>query len=192
MFIGIVNNIGAVSNKTRTTLVIKTDKNFLARLEKGMSVAVDGICLTVVAHNKNSFEVNTMPETINKTNIKYLRSGNLVNLELPATANSFLSGHILEGHIDTTGRLRSLTKKNNSRTLKISIPKPFLRYIVAKGSIAVNGISLTVVEVDKDYFSVGIIPYTWKKTMFHVIRAGDMVNVEVDILAKYVEKLFQP
>ena len=191
MFIGIINNLGTVSNKTKASLIIKTDKDFLARLEKGMSVAVGGICLTVVAQNKNSFEVNVMPETINKTNIKYLRLGNMVNLELPTTLNSFLSGHIIQGHVDVTGKLQSLTKKNNSHILKISIPSSLLKYIVTKGSIAVNGISLTVIEVNKNYFSVGIIPHTWKETMLHTIKTGDVVNVEVDILAKYVEKLLK-
>src|SRR3989344_1387113 len=188
MFTGIINNLGRVLIKNKNVLIIKTEKGFLARLEKGISVAVDGICLTVVAYNKNSFEVDIMPETANKTNIKYLRSEDLVNLELPATTNSFLSGHIVEGHIDGIGRLQNLTKKNNSHILKISLPNFLLKYIVVKGSVAVNGISLTVIEVSKDYFKVGIIPHTWQGTMLHTIRVGDVVNIEVDILAKYIEK----
>ena len=191
MFIGIINNLGRVFSKNKNVLIIKTEKDFLDCLEEGISVAVDGICLTVVAYNKNFFEVNIMPETANKTNIKYLQSGDLVNLELPATANSFLSGHIVEGHIDGTGRLQSLTKKNNSHILKISLPNYLLKYIVVKGSIAINGISLTVMEVTKKYFTIGIIPHTWVTTMLHTIRVGDVVNVEVDILAKYVEKLLK-
>lgn len=190
MFTGIITNQGIVSNKTKISLTIKTDEDFLIQLEKSMSVAIDGICLTVVASNKSSFEVNIMPETIKRTNIKYLQSGNLVNLELPARVNSFLSGHIVEGHIDATGKLQSLNKKNNSHILKIS-SNSILKYIVEKGSIAINGISLTVIEVTKNYFTVGIIPHTWATTMLHTLKVGDIVNLEVDILAKYVEKLLK-
>lgn len=189
MFTGIITHLGRVLNKTKTSLIIKTNNDFLGRLEKGTSVAIDGICLTVVTSNKNSFEVNVMPETASRTNIQYLPSGNLVNLELPITANSFLSGHIVQGHIDGTGRLQGITKKNNSHILKFSITNSLSKYVVEKGSIAVNGISLTVIEADKNYFTVGIIPHTWKKTMLYTIRVGDAVNLEVDILAKYVEKL---
>ena len=191
MFTGIITNLGTVFSKTKTSLMIKTDKDFLTRLEKGASVAIDGICLTVVNYNKNSFEVNVMPETVNRTNIQYLQSENLVNLELPTTANSFLSGHIVQGHIDGTGRLQGIIKKNNSHILKFSIPNSLSKYIVEKGSIAVNGTSLTVIEVAKSYFTVGIISHTWAKTMLHTIKVGDFVNVEVDILAKYVYKFLK-
>jgi len=190
MFTGIITHLGRVfNNKSKTSLIIKTDKDFLTRLEKGVSVAIDGICLTVVTYNKNCFEVNVISETANRTNIRYLQLENLVNLELPTTANSFLSGHIVQGHIDGTGRLQSITKKNNSHILKFSIPNSLSKYIVEKGSIAVNGISLTVIEAAKNYFTVGIIPHTWKKTMVHTMKIGDFVNIEVDILAKYLEKL---
>ncbi|MBI2617000.1 riboflavin synthase [Candidatus Gottesmanbacteria bacterium] len=191
MFTGIITHLGTVFNKTETSLIIKTDKDFLTGLEKGTSVAIDGICLTVVTYNKNSFGVNIMSETTNRTNIQYLQSGNLVNLELPTTANSFLSGHIVYGHIDGTGRLQSIVKNNNSYILKFSIPNSLSKYVVEKGSIAVNGISLTVIKSAENYFTVGIIPHTWEKTMLHTIKAGDAVNVEIDILAKYVEKLLK-
>ncbi|MBI3366379.1 riboflavin synthase [Candidatus Roizmanbacteria bacterium] len=191
MFTGIITHLGTVFNKTETSLIIKTDKNFLTGLEKGTSVAIDGICLTVVTYNKNSFKVNMMPETVNRTNIQYLQSGNLVNLELPTTANSFLSGHIVQGHVDGTGRLQGIIKKNNSYILKFSIPNSLSKYVVEKGSIAVNGISLTVIKSVEDYFTVGIIPHTWEKTMLHTIKIGNAVNVEIDILAKYVEKLLK-
>ncbi len=191
MFTGIITNLGRVFNKTKTSLIIKTDKDFLIGLEKGTSVAIDGICLTVVAYNKSSFKVNVMPETANRTNIQYLQPGNLVNLELPPTANSFLSGHIVQGHIDGTTKLQDIMHQGNSYILKFSIPNSLSKYIIEKGSIAVNGISLTVIEVAKNYFTVGIIPHTWKKTMLHTIKVGGVVNVEIDILAKYVEKLLK-
>lgn len=191
MFTGIITHLGTVFNKSKTSLIIKTDKDFLTGLEKGTSVAIDGICLTVVTYNKNSFEVNVMSETANRTNIQYLQSGNLVNLELPTTANSFLSGHIVVGHIDGTAKLQDIIHQGNSRILKFSNPNSLSKYIVEKGSIAVDGISLTVIEAAKNYFTVGIIPHTWKKTALHTIKVGDAVNVEIDILAKYVEKLLK-
>ena len=191
MFTGIINNLGTVADRTKTSLIIKTDNDFLTGLKKGTSVAIDGICLTVVTHDKNSFKVNIMPETINRTNIQYLHPENLVNLELPTTANSFLSGHIVSGHIDATSRLQSIIKENNSYILKFLISNSLSKYVVEKGSITVNGISLTVIEVTKNYFTVGIIPHTWKKTMLRTIKVGGFVNVEVDILAKYVEKLLK-
>lgn len=191
MFTGIITDLGTVVNKTKTSLLIKTGKDFLAGLEKGRSVAIDGICLTVVTYKKDSFKVNIMPETVSRTNIQYLQLGALVNLELPVTANSFLSGHIVQGHIDGSGKLLSILKKNNSHILKFSIPAPLSKYIVEKGSIAVNGISLTIIEAAKKYFVVGIIPHTWEKTMLYTIKIGDFVNVEIDILAKYVEKLLK-
>jgi len=191
VFTGIINNLGTVVNKTKTSLIIKTDNDFLTGLKKGTSVAIDGICLTVVTYNKNSFKVNIMPETTNRTNIQYLQSEDLVNLELPTTANSFLSGHIVQGHIDGTGRLQSIIKKNNSYILKFSTSNSLSKYVVEKGAITVNGISLTVIKSAKNYFTVGIIPHTWEKTMLHTIKVGDFVNVEVDILAKYIEKLLK-
>lgn len=191
MFTGIITNLGTVFSKNKNVLIIKTDNDFLTGLEKGASVAIDGICLTVVTYNKNSFEVNVMSETANRTNIQYLQSGNLVNLELPTTANSFLSGHIVQGHIDGTAKLQDIIHQRNSHILKLSIPNSLSKYVVEKGSIAVNGISLTVIEVAKGYFTVGIISHTWAKTVLHTIKVGDFVNVEVDILAKYVEKLLK-
>ena len=181
MFTGIITNLGRVVNKTKTSLIIKTDKDFLTRLEKGTSVAIDGICLTVVTYNKNSFEVNVMSETANRTNIQYLQSGNPVNLELPTTANSFLSGHIVQGHIDGTAKLQHIIHQRNSYILKFSIPNSLSKYIVEKGAIAVNGISLTVIEAAKSYFTVGIILQTWVKTVLHTIKVGEFANLEVDI-----------
>ena len=189
MFIGIINNLGTVSDKTETSLIIKTGKSFLARLEKGMSVAVDGICLTVVARDESFFKVNIMPETINKTNIKYLRAGDLVNLELPAKVNSFLSGHIVQGHIDGKGEILNIRKEGNSKIFNIKMPSPkFCRFLVYKGSVAVEGISLTVAKVLKNSFIVKIIPYTLKHTNLRYKKEGNMVNLEFDILAKYLSR----
>jgi riboflavin synthase len=181
--------LGKISEITETKLTIETDADFVDELDSGASVAIDGICLTVVSQDKNSFTVEVMPETANRTNLKSLQPGSLVNLEMPAMPESFLAGHIVQGHIDGTAQLQSITEEGNSRVLKFSIPELISKYIVEKGSIAINGVSLTVIEAEKDYFTVGIIPHTWETTMFHSFKTKDIVNIEVDVLAKYIEKL---
>lgn len=189
MFTGIITHLGRISEKTNNLLTIEVSPDFLAKITKGTSVSVNGICLTVIGTGKDSFKADFIPETAKKTNIKYLQPDNLVNLELPATPITFLSGHIVQGHIDSVTKLISITKAGNSYILKFSIPAKLARYIIEKGSIAINGISLTIIEVNKKYFSVGIIPYTWDSTMLKKIKPGDFVNIEVDILAKYIERL---
>lgn len=191
MFTGIITHLGKVVNKSKNSLVIKSDKELIHSLCKGASIAVDGICLTVVDTAEDSFSINYMPETEKKTNIQYFQTGNTVNLELPATANSLLSGHIVQGHIDGIANLETIIQEGNSYILKFVISQGLSKYIVEKGSIAVNGISLTVIGVGDSYFTVGIIPHTWNNTMLHTVRLGDSVNIEVDILAKYVEKLIK-
>ena len=191
MFTGIITHLGKVVNKSENSLIIKTDKELINSLSEGASVAVNGICLTVVSLTKNSFRIDFMPETAKKTNIKYLQTGSTVNLEPPATANSLLSGHIVQGHIDGTAKLETIIQEGNSYILKLAVSKGSSKYIVEKGSIAVNGISLTVINIGKDFFTVGIIPNTWDKTMLHTVKLGDFFNIEVDILAKYVEKLIK-
>lgn len=189
MFTGIIMHLGKVAEATDTRLVIQTDRDFLKKLSRGMSVAVDGICLTVVAYDKKSFVIDFMPETFKRTNIQYLQKNSLVNLELPANSETFLSGHVVQGHVDAVGKIKSIERKGNSRIFTFSIPENISKYIVEKGSITVNGISLTVIDITKNYFTVGIIPHTWDNTMLHAAKDGDSVNLEVDILAKYLEKL---
>ncbi len=191
MFTGIVTHIGKISKKTNQALKIKADQNFLAKAKKGLSVSVNGICFTVKDNNKDYFKIDFMPETEKKTNIKYLKTNDLVNLEFPVTPSSLISGHILQGHIDTVSKILDIKISGNSRILKLSISNAFAKYIVEKGSIAINGISLTVIKAGKNYFTVGIIPYTWENTMLKFIKIGDFLNIEVDILAKYIEKLLK-
>jgi len=191
MFTGIITHLGRTVNASDNNLIIKTDKKLINSLSKGASIAVNGICLTIVSLTEDSFSIDFMPEAAKKTNIKYLQTGSTVNLEPPATANSLLSGHIVQGHIDGTAKLETIIKEGNSRILKFATSKALTKYIVEKGSIAVNGISLTVIKVGEDFFTVGIIPHTWNKTMLHTIKLDDYFNIEVDILAKYVEKLMK-
>ncbi len=191
MFSGIISNLGQITTKKSKLLQITTDQKFLGFFKKGDSISVNGICLTVIQKNGKSFSADFMLETENKTTLKYLKVGDLVNLELPASPSSFLSGHIVQGHVDTVSRLTDIKKEGNSRILKFEIPFKFLKYIVEKGGVAVNGISLTVISVGKNFFTCGIIPHTWKNTMLNTIKVGDFVNIEVDILGKYLEKLIK-
>lgn len=192
MFTGIITNLGKLTKKEGTIFTFSTDKSFCKKIEGGTSVSINGVCLTVFKKlTPSSFSVEIMPETENKTILVRLKINDLVNLELPATPQSLLSGHIVQGHIDGTAKLAGIIEQKNSYILKFSIPSDLSRYITEKGSIAVNGISLTVIEVKKEHFTVGIIPYTWNNTMLHTIKTGDLANVEVDILAKYMEKLLR-
>ena len=189
MFTGIITHLGRIAKKTDASLLIKTDAELIGQLSKGASIAVNGVCLTVVDLEESSFQVEYMPETADKTNIKYLQADNQVNLELPATASSLLSGHIVQGHVDGVAKLESISGEGNSHILKFSIAKELTKYLVEKGSVTVNGISLTIIACGQDFFTVGIIPHTWDKTMLHSLDSGEFVNLEVDVLAKYIEKL---
>lgn len=187
MFSGIIQYLGKLQKKEDNLFTFKASSSQCLRLDTGVSVAVNGVCLTVITKTADTFSVEVMPETLKKTTLGNLQPGALVNLELPVTPQTFLSGHFIQGHIDGKGKVVSLTKDRNSRIITISYPQMLGKYIAAKGSIAINGVSLTVIEVEKDFFTVGIIPYTWKNTMFHTLKKGDLVNIEVDILAKYVK-----
>lgn len=189
MFTGIITNLGKISEIKNKKLKIATDKKLLDKLNRGDSISVDGVCLTVADVGNNSFGVEIIPETESKTSLQYLKKGSLINLELPATSNTFLSGHIVQGHVDGLGELESIKIAGNSRILKFSVPSKIAKYLVEKGSVAINGISLTIIEVKNNQFSVGIIPHTWKNTMLKNLKLGDFVNLEVDILAKYLERL---
>lgn len=191
MFTGIITHLGTVKEKTDTDLKIQTDAALLKKLSMGTSIAVNGVCLTVVDKDQTTFGINFMPETAEKTNIKFLKLENQVNLELPATADTLLSGHIVQGHVDGVGKIKSIVKKGNSYLFAFSLTKKLHKYLVEKGSITINGISLTVISVSPDEFTVGIIPHTWGNTMLHEAKVGDFVNLEVDVLAKYIENLIR-
>ena len=188
MFTGIITHTGTVADKTRSTLAIRAERDILRALKRGDSVAVDGMCITVTAKNANSFSADVMPETFKRTNLGSLKKMDPINLELPATPQTFLSGHIVQGHVDAVGTVKEIKKDGTQVTLSISVPEQVSRYIVPKGSVTVNGVSLTVIDVKQRSFSVGIIPHTWKSTMFHTLKKKSPVNIEVDTLAKYIEK----
>lgn len=185
MFTGIITETGVVAARTLSRISIRANRRLIGALNRGMSISVDGACLTTVARKKDTFSADIMTETARKTSLAKRRVGDLVNLELPATPSSFLAGHIVQGHVDGIGTIQEIRKIGSGRTLKITVPRSLTRHIVYKGSIAVNGISLTVIEARKDHFTVGIIPHTWSTTNLRAVKRGDKVNLEADVLAKY-------
>lgn len=191
MFSGIITDLGKLVKKEDSTMTFQAEKTFCKNLTLGTSIAVNGVCLTVDEKNQDTFSSNVMPETFKKTTLGNLQMGALVNLELPVTPETLLSGHIVQGHVDGVGKISAIEEEGNSKILTITIPRELSRYIVTKGSIAVNGISLTVIEAENDYCTVGIIPYTGKHTMLYTIKKGESVNIETDILGKYIEKLLE-
>jgi len=189
MFTGIISHIGKVKSFQNNQLLVKADRSLIKQVKNGDSVAVNGVCLTVIDKRADLFQVEVMPETLKRTALGGLKSGDIVNLELAMKAADRFAGHIVQGHIDGVATVKSIKQKGNSRLFTFEVPKQLGRYIVEKGSIAVNGISLTVIDANDRIFSVGIIPYTWRHTMLSSAKVGDRVNIEVDILAKYLEKL---
>lgn len=189
MFTGIITHLGKVKSRQKSVFVFNASPAFCKKIKNGTSIAINGVCLTVFKKpTVNSFAIEAMPETLNQTTLGNLRSKDLVNLELPPTPYEFLSGHIVTGHIDGVCKLTNITEFENSRILKLSISDSLSKFVVKKGSIAVNGISLTVIKAEKDFFTVGVIPYTWTHTMLNTLKLDDNLNIEVDILAKYTEK----
>lgn len=192
MFTGIVESTGIVE-------AVEVHPDGGARLtirafpmRVGESLAVNGVCLTVQQVEGERLSFDAVPETLRRTNLGDLKPGDLVNLERPLTPESRLGGHFVQGHIDTTARLTDIRAEGNARVLQFQLDDAaYMRYIVPKGSIAVDGISLTVVDVGADWFTVWIIPHTWQVTNLSRRQLGERVNIETDILARYVERLLQ-
>jgi riboflavin synthase len=194
MFTGLVEEKGILKEKIPTgdgfQFVIEA-KIVMKDLQIGSSVAVNGCCLTVVRINGNTFAVDTIEETLNKTNLGVLKQGMKVNLERPLAADARLGGHFVLGHIDTTGKVEDVKELSNSHWLTISFPEKFKQYLIYVGSVAIDGVSMTVAELKDKSFSVGIIPHTWKETIFADKKVGDTVNLEFDVLGKYVERIME-
>jgi riboflavin synthase len=188
MFTGIVEEIGIVRKARPGLLEIAADV-VLSDLRLGDSVAVDGTCLTVVERSERTFAVNVEPETLRRTTLGDLAVGRRVNLERALAANGRLGGHIVQGHIDGTGRISELRPDGTGLIARFEASRELMRYIVTKGFIAVNGISLTVVEVGDGWFTVALVPYTREHVALLDGGTGARVNLEVDVLAKYVERL---
>lgn len=192
MFTGLVEEKGILIEKIPTgegfQFEIRAEK-VMEDLMIGSSIAVNGCCLTVVKRTENTFSVDTIEETLHKTNLGILKQGDKVNLERPVKADARLGGHFVLGHIDTTGRIEDVKELSNSHWMTISFPEQFRHYLIYVGSIAIDGVSMTVAELKDNTFSVGIIPHTWKETIFSEKKIGDTVNLEFDVLGKYVERI---
>src|SRR5918998_2954413 len=191
MFTGLVQDLGRVTDVERTadgvTLAVRT--RLAAEIDAGDSVAVNGVCLTATAIADGGFRAEGMHETLRRSSLAEAAVGSDVNLELSLRASDRLGGHIVQGHVDGLGAVRDVREDGFARVVTIAAPPELLRYVVEKGSIAVNGVSLTVVEVDTETFSVSLIPETLERTTLGNAAPGAPVNLEVDVVAKYVEKL---
>lgn len=190
MFTGIIEEMGIVKSIKSKVITIEANKIF-DDLKLGDSVSVNGTCLTVSSFSNKIFNADITSETLSRTNLGDLKSGFKVNLERALTLNGRLGGHIVSGHIDGVGIVKNISKKSEDIELVIEVPTNLMKYIIEKGSVAVDGISLTIAKVDnnKNNFSVAIIPHTLKETVLYYKKAGDKVNIENDIIGKYVERL---
>lgn len=192
MFTGLVEEKGELLNKIKTgdgyQLIISASK-IMEDLKIGSSISVNGCCLTVVKKESSNFAVDTIEETLKKTNLGSLKIGDKVNLERSLKADARLGGHFVLGHIDTTGIIEEIKELSNSHYMTISYPKNFKKYLIYVGSVAIDGVSMTVAQLEGNRFSVGIIPFTWHETIFSDKKAGDSVNLEFDVLGKYVERI---
>ena len=187
MFTGIVEELGKVIEKTTARLCVQAEI-IIDSLEVSDSIAVNGACLTVVEKGTRSFCVDLSQETLQRTNLGFLKPGEFVNLERALTPSSRMGGHIVQGHVDTCGKVMVLPRDTQENTLRISLPDEYSRYVVEKGFIAIDGISLTVVCAEKNEFTIAVIPYTLQNTVLKNRKLGDAVNIEIDILAKYIER----
>jgi riboflavin synthase len=194
MFTGLVEETGKLKNKLKTgdgfQLTFSAEKIF-DDLEIGSSISVNGCCLTVVKKEGNTFSVDTIEETLKKTNLGALELNTRVNLERPLKADARLGGHFVLGHVDTTGTVIEIQELSNSHFMKIKFPDDFKKYLIYVGSVSIDGVSMTVAELGENWFGVGIIPFTWQETIFSDKKAGDKVNLEFDVLGKYVERIME-
>ena len=195
MFTGIVEELGtirAVRRGPNSSVLSIGAVQILSDLKIGDSVAVNGVCLTATSRDAGGFTADVMHETLDRSSLGSLRVGSHVNLERAMAADGRFGGHIVSGHIDGTGTIAALRKDDNAVWYTVQAAPSLLRYVVEKGSITIDGISLTVASVEPDRFSVSLIPHTAAVTILGQKRAGDIVNLETDIIGKYVEKLLQP
>ena len=194
MFTGLVEEKGILINKIKTgdgyRLEIKAEK-VLEDTVIGSSISVNGCCLTVVEKKNNSVLMDTIEETLKKTNLGDLTKGDYVNLERPLKADARLGGHFVLGHVDTKGEVVEIEELSNSHFMKIRFPEEFKQYLIYVGSVAVDGVSMTVAELRDNVFGIGIIPHTWQETVSSTKKPGSTVNLEFDVLGKYVERIME-
>ena len=193
MFTGLVEDLGRVtaSESSGDGLRITIETRLAGDLKAGDSIAVNGVCLTAAVVHERSFAADVMNETVTRTSLSRARPGAVVNLELPLRVGDRLGGHMVQGHVDGLGTVRDIRDDGFARRVEVAIPEPLRRFVVEKGSIAVDGISLTVDELGERSFTVSLIPETLERTNLGTAEPGHNVNLEVDVLAKYVERLME-
>ena len=190
MFTGIIEKIGTIKSieENNNSSIINIEIHD-SRYSLGDSICVNGVCLTIENITEQIYTFSVSPETNKLTNLKNLKKDSSVNIESSLTINKLISGHIVQGHIDTTSEIIEIQQKDNSWFIKFSIDLEYAKYLIKKGSVSIDGVSLTVNDVTKNQFNVMIIPHTYQNTIFKSYKKGSIVNVEIDILAKYIEKL---
>jgi riboflavin synthase len=194
MFTGIVSEVGTIKEikKMAGGQELAIQSTFLGDVHVDESIAVNGVCLTVVSFNEEAFRVQCVDETLRKTNLGTLEEGNGVNLERSLTLDKALEGHMVQGHVDTVGTITAIDQKDADILLRIEFPEEFDDYIVGRGSVSVDGISLTVArDEDNNEFAVAIIPYTWDYTNLKDKKVGSPVNLEFDVFGKYIVKYLE-
>jgi riboflavin synthase len=194
MFTGIIEATGEVNllqESTPGTFRMEIRAALGPELKIGDSLSNDGCCLTVVSQASDLIAFDLLAETVFRTNLSRLKPGDLVNLERPMAASGRFDGHIVQGHVDATASVRSIEELGQDHRIEIELPEAFWQYVVFKGSITVNGISLTVADLGEQSFSIWIIPHTWSVTNLKTLRPGDRVNLEFDLVAKYVERMMK-
>ena len=194
MFTGIVEELGRIDSAAALSAARQYQiaaQKILADAKIGDSVCVNGVCLTVIALHGNTFTVQTVEETLRKTTLGNLKAGSRVNLERAVRMSDRLGGHLVQGHVDGTGRIVSLTPQEAGKLMHIELPRELLRYVIVHGSIALEGVSLTVARVDDPCLTVALIPHTLAHTTLGFCQPGDRLNVEVDLIGKYLERLMQ-
>lgn len=192
MFTGIIEEIGKILSlqKLADGAKIKIAAKIVTEgTNEGDSISVNGVCLTALEIKKDSFAADVSGETLNRSTLGNLKVGATINLERAVTPSTRLGGHIVQGHVDAVGKFISATRTGDFWTVRIGFPTEIGQYLVYKGSIAVEGISLTIAELKDDYFEIAVIPKTWELTNFSTLNAGDSVNLEADVIAKYVERI---
>lgn len=192
MFTGIVEEIGKIKDikllKNSKIFTISA-KNILVSKKISGSISVNGACMTITELKKESFSFETLDETLNKTNLGKLKKGSEVNLESPLTLQKPLDGHFVLGHIDCTAKVKALSKKGKDKIIKIESPENIKKYLALKGSITINGVSLTISHLEEDYFQINLINHTIKSTNLGNLRKNDPINLEIDVLARYLKRL---
>jgi riboflavin synthase len=193
VFTGIIEELGSVSAFERHSDGAKmtiTAKTVTEDSKDGDSIAVNGVCLTALNITKDGFTADLSEETLRRSTLGNLAAGSKVNLERALTLSSRLGGHLVQGHVDGRGTFLAAIQEGDFYTVRIGFPQELARYLIHKGSVAVEGISLTIAELTQDHFDIAIIPKTWELTNLSTLRSGDAVNLEVDMIAKYVERMF--